>query len=1016
MSQVNINLNTNQVEINTTNNQIVVTDPINPSTVNITQPVTSIVEVITAGPQGSPGPQGIPGPSGSTVNTGSFVTTSSFNAFTSSYNTGSFTGSFTGSLLGTASFAVSSSRAVSSSFAISASFVVSSSRAINANNATTASYALTSSIVQSIASNITNNTSNYLLTATGEDSIQGNSNVTLSNNQTLTINTDADLRQGDSITSRVKVFTVKDGRIVAGRFFINGDQTSYFKSGSTTMIFDKSDVIIYYYAISTATYTNPIDDTTEITLQDNTVNITSALYAVDITHTLDNGQSEQDLPTHPSHAQGHKAQAQAPYSHAEGGSKELDIQGGLTLGEGSHAEGLHTIALGIGQHVQGQFNIPTNQQSAFIIGNGIDTDNRSNLVFASGSQFQVTGSLSATSITGSLLGTASFAVSSSRAISSSFATQALSASWAPTQTINTGSFATTGSNIFIGNQTITGSVTATQGFTGSLFGTASKADQLRISDASSAAYRLTFHQSAPSGYQILASTPSLQYVSDNDVLISPNFSGNFSGDLTGTASYATQASSASFAVSSSRAISSSFATTASFALNALTASFVTGSNVFGPFGSNSIISASFAVSASRATTASYALNGGVTQLLAGPNITLSPTNGLGQVTISSTAGGGGFNTATGSYGSFYDTTTQTNVAGTARSMSLNTTDITNGVSVSGSTNPFNTYIKVENAGVYNIQFSAQIDKSDAGKDEIWIWLRKNGTDLTDTATSIQLTGNADHQVAAWNFFANAAANDYFQLMWYSSDANVRLHAEPAFGIVPGIPSLIVTANRVDQFLSNTGSFSGSFTGQFTGSLFGTASFALNTLTASFVTGSNVFGPFGSNSIASASFAATASYLQNQYNVKITTPTTPVSGTLSETQLLRLEIPPNSFAANDVLNIPSVMVSKVGTAASYSLRVKLSISSSMPTGSTDAIVTVSVGNTNVYTKLSRGYFISDGFLRGLGISNTLTDTVNSTIVLNAKSFDNTVTNYLYVSYQAASTADSYSLTGLQINNL
>jgi hypothetical protein len=58
-------------------------------------------------------------------------------------------------------------------------------------------------------------------------------------------------------------------------------------------------------------------------------------------------------------------------------------------------------------------------------------------------------------------------------------------------------------------------------------------------------------------------------------------------------------------------------------------------------------------------------------------------------------------------------------------------------------------------------------------------------------------------------------------MWYSPDANVRLHAEPAFGVVPGIPSLIVTANRVDQFLSNTGSFSGSFTGN----LIGTASTA-----------------------------------------------------------------------------------------------------------------------------------------------------------------------------------------------
>jgi hypothetical protein len=269
-------------------------------------------------------------------------------------------------------------------------------------------------------------------------------------------------------------------------------------------------------------------------------------------------------------------------------------------------------------------------------------------------------------------------------------------------------------------------------------------------------------------------------------------------------------------------------------------------------------------------TASFASNGGVTQLLAGANVTLSPTNGKGQVTVSSTSGGGGFNTATGSYGSFYDTTTQTNpVANIARSMSLNTTAITNGVSVSGSTNPFNTYIKTENAGVYNIQFSAQLDKTDSGNDEVFIWLRKNGIDLTDTATTITLIGNNGKQVAAWNWFVNSAANDYYQIIWQAADTEVRLYAEPADG-TPGIPSVIVTANRVDQFLSNTGSFTGSFTGVFTGSLFGTSSFATSASqaitasfittaqTASFVTGSNVFGPFGSNSITSASFAISSS--------------------------------------------------------------------------------------------------------------------------------------------------------------
>jgi len=264
--------------------------------------------------------------------------------------------------------------------------------------------------------------------------------------------------------------------------------------------------------------------------------------------------------------------------------------------------------------------------------------------------------------------------------------------------------------------------------------------------------------------------------------------------------------------------------------------------------------ASFAISSSRAVTASYALNGGVTQLFAGPNVTLSPTTGLGQVTISSTGAGTYYNTATGSYGAFYDTTTQTNpVANIPRSMSLNTTDITNGVSISGSSSPFNTYIKIENAGVYNIQFSAQLEKTDSGTDYVDIWLRRNGVDLTDSATNVTLSGNNDREVAAWNWFATAGIGDYYQIMWASADTDTRILAESATGVHPGIPSVIVTVNRIDTFLSNTGSFTGSFTGV----LIGTASYATQALSSSFAT-SALSSSFATTAI-SASFATTASF-------------------------------------------------------------------------------------------------------------------------------------------------------------
>ena len=93
-----------------------------------------------------------------------------------------------------------------------------------------------------------------------------------------------------------------------------------------------------------------------------------------------------------SHAEGVNTIASGSFSHAEG-------EATVALGYGSHAEGISTVALGNYQHVQGQYNISSSAESAFIIGNGTSDGARSNLIFASGSTFQITGSLN---ISGSL--------------------------------------------------------------------------------------------------------------------------------------------------------------------------------------------------------------------------------------------------------------------------------------------------------------------------------------------------------------------------------------------------------------------------------------------------------------------------------------------------------------------------------------------------------------------------------------------------------------------------------------
>ena len=87
-----------------------------------------------------------------------------------------------------------------------------------------------------------------------------------------------------------------------------------------------------------------------------------------------------------SHAEGFNTTSTGSWSHTEGVST-------MAFGVGSHAEGFVTVALGDYQHVQGAYNITSSAKTAFIIGNGTSNSTRSNLVFASGSQFQITGSL-----------------------------------------------------------------------------------------------------------------------------------------------------------------------------------------------------------------------------------------------------------------------------------------------------------------------------------------------------------------------------------------------------------------------------------------------------------------------------------------------------------------------------------------------------------------------------------------------------------------------------------------------
>jgi len=103
-----------------------------------------------------------------------------------------------------------------------------------------------------------------------------------------------------------------------------------------------------------------------------------------------------------------------------------------------------------------------------------------------------------------------------------------------------------------------------------------------------------------------------------------------------------------------------------------------------------------------------------------------------------------------------------------------------------------TRLTVAADGVYNFQFSAQLDKTSSSKKDVWIWARINDVDVPDSATKITLAGSSAATVAAWNFVYQLSANDYFELMWATNDVDCYMPSEPASAFVPSIPAIIMT--------------------------------------------------------------------------------------------------------------------------------------------------------------------------------------------------------------------------------
>ena len=153
------------------------------------------------------------------------------------------------------------------------------------------------------------------------------------------------------------------------------------------------------------------------------------------------------------------------------------------------------------------------------------------------------------------------------------------------------------------------------------------------------------------------------------------------------------------------------------------------------------------------------------------------------------------------YGAFQDSTDQVAAnTTTAYAITFDTTDYTNGVTLSNSSR-----LNVSQAGIYNIQFSVQLTNTTNAPQDVDIWFRKNGTNIDKSNSRFGFAARKSpsdpfHIVAAMNLFVSLDTNDYVELMWRPTDVGVAIehYAASSTPTRPVIPSVITTVTFVSN--------------------------------------------------------------------------------------------------------------------------------------------------------------------------------------------------------------------------
>jgi hypothetical protein len=146
------------------------------------------------------------------------------------------------------------------------------------------------------------------------------------------------------------------------------------------------------------------------------------------------------------------------------------------------------------------------------------------------------------------------------------------------------------------------------------------------------------------------------------------------------------------------------------------------------------------------------------------------------------------------YGSFSSTVSQkVSAANTTTALTYNTTDTASQIYSSGSR------IYVQAIGVYRILYTIQCDTASGGQQSATVWIRKNGINVANSASTFTIQNNGEN-VAACEIMLPLLSGDYVEVVLQSPDANMSatyfVPSGAAPNDIPAVPSVITVIQKI----------------------------------------------------------------------------------------------------------------------------------------------------------------------------------------------------------------------------